>query len=187
MTTCVMRIRLLFCLCVFVRAVHGAAAADDTLRVAVFDCDATPPAGSALTYDPMKEAGVLTLRSRGIVLAGSGQPIVLCAVDWIGIANAGHDAFRDALAEAAGTTRERVAIHCLHQHDAPICDFSSGKILAAQGLGPLIFDEAITRPAIARTAAALKAAVTSARPVTHVGYGAGSRRTGRLKPPDHGP
>jgi len=137
----------------------------------VFDCDATPPAGSALTYDPMKEAGVLTLRSRGIVLAGSGQPIVLCAVDWIGIANAGHDAFRDALAEAAGTTRERVAIHCLHQHDAPICDFSSGKILEAHGLGPLIFDEVITRPAIARTATALKAAVTSARPVTHVGYG----------------
>ena len=42
-----------------------------------------------------------------------GEPIVLCAVDWIGIANEGHDAFRDALAEAAGTTRDRVAVHTL--------------------------------------------------------------------------
>ena len=31
-----------------------------------------------------------------------GPPIVLCAIDWVGIGNTGHDAFRDALARAAG-------------------------------------------------------------------------------------
>jgi hypothetical protein len=35
----------------------------------------------------------------------------------------------------------------------------------------MIFSEAITRPAIERTAAALRSALASARPVTHAGYG----------------
>ena len=74
------------------------------LKLAVFDVDATPPLGSAMAYDPVKRLDELTLRCRGIVLTGAGKPIVLCAVDWIGIANEGHDAFRDALAAAAGTT-----------------------------------------------------------------------------------
>src|SRR6187399_1035773 len=95
----------------------------DPLRLATFDVDATPPIGSRLAYDPVTNTWNLGLRARGIVLLGAGQPIVLCAVDWIGIANEGHDAFRRTLAEAAGTTPERVAVHALHQHDAPDCDF----------------------------------------------------------------
>ncbi len=63
-----------------------------------------------MAYDPVKRVDELTLRCRGSRL-GSGKPIVVCAVDWIGIANEGQDAFRDALAEAAGTTRRRVAVH----------------------------------------------------------------------------
>ena len=90
---------------------------DEPLKVAVFDVDATPPIGSAMAYDPVKRLDDLTLRARGVVLVGSGQPIVLCAVDWIGIANEGHDAFRVALADAAGTIPGRVAVHTLHQHD----------------------------------------------------------------------
>src|SRR4029450_3011251 len=97
-------------------AAHAADA--PTIKVATFDVDATPPLGSAMAYDPVKRLDELTLRCRGIALLGAGQPIVLCAVDWIGIANEGHDTFRDALAEAAGTTRERVAVQRLHQHDA---------------------------------------------------------------------
>jgi hypothetical protein len=150
--------------------VTGGAAAGD-LKVAVFDCDATPAVGSALAYDPMKEAGVLTLRCRGLVLTGAGDPVVLCSVDWLGIANAGHDAFRAALAEAAGTTPERVAVHAGHQHDAPVCDFSSAQLLAARRLAPPVFAEAVTRPAIERAVAAVKAGLTAARPVSHVGYG----------------
>ena len=34
----------------------------------------------------------------GMVIIGAGKPIVLCAVDWIGIANEGHDLFRERLA-----------------------------------------------------------------------------------------
>ena len=47
------------------------------------------------------------------------RPIVLCAVDWVGISGKGHEAWRKALADAARTSPDRVAVHCLHQHDAP--------------------------------------------------------------------
>src|SRR5258707_7523308 len=84
------------------------------LRVATFDVDATPPVGSMMAYDPVTNHWELGLRARGIVLLGAGEPIVLCAVDWIGIANEGHDAFCDALARGAGTSPNRVAVHSLH-------------------------------------------------------------------------
>ncbi|MGI8602631.1 MAG: hypothetical protein ACR2OZ_06480 [Verrucomicrobiales bacterium] len=141
------------------------------LRLSTFDIDATPPSGSRLTYDPMKEAGQLTLRCRGLVLQGAKAPIVLCAVDWIGVANEGHDEFRSALAAAAGTTRERVAVQALHQHDAPLCDFSSEKILRAHEQAPVIFDSNYTRPTIERAAAAVKACLERAETVTHAGFG----------------
>jgi hypothetical protein len=105
----------------------------EPVKVATFDVDATPPLGSAMAYDPVKRVDDLTLRCRGVVITGSGEPIVLCAVDWIGIANEGHDAFRAALAQAAGTTPARVAVHALHQHDAPGCDFTAEKLIKDLG------------------------------------------------------
>src|SRR5512141_2063769 len=104
-------------------------AAEAPVKLAVFDVDATPPLGSAMAYDPVKRLDELTLRCRGVVLIGAEQPIVLCAVDWIGIANEGHDVFRAELAKAAGTVPARVAVHALHQHDAPGCDFTAEKII----------------------------------------------------------
>ena len=74
------------------------------LRVGVFDVDASPPVGSPLAYDPA--TGIQTpLSCRGLVLLGSGKPIVLCAIDWIGLSNGGHLAFRQGLARGAATDR----------------------------------------------------------------------------------
>jgi hypothetical protein len=141
------------------------------LRISTFDIDATPPAGSRLTYDPMTEAGELTLRCRGIVLTGAAEPIVLCAVDWIGIANEAHDAFREALANAAGTRRERVAVHALHQHDAPMCDFAAERLLLDSGQATVVFDSKFARATIERAAGAVAAALPRAVPLTHAGFG----------------
>src|SRR6266550_6419834 len=99
------------------------------LKIATFDVDATPPVGSMMAYDKVLRQDDLTLRCRGVALLGAGEPIVLCALDWIGIANEGQDAFRQALAQAAGTSPQRVAVHCLHQHDAPECDFTAERLL----------------------------------------------------------
>src|SRR5438552_7692458 len=112
----------------------GTNSTPSTLRVATFDIDVTPPIGSMMAYDPVTNLWELGLRARGVVLLGAGDPIVLCAVDWIGIANEGQDAFRIALSRAAGTSPQRVAAHTLHQHDAPECDFSAERILKDSGL-----------------------------------------------------
>lgn len=141
------------------------------LRAAVFDCDATPAPGSMLTYDPMIRAGELSLRCRGVVLTGDEAPVVLCAVDWIGIANEGYTEFRAALAEAAGTRPERVALHTLHQHDSPICDFTTEKILRDFNRDPGPFRPEITRPLIRRAAEALKSSLPEAVEITATGWG----------------
>ncbi len=146
-------------------------ATNSTLQVATFDVDATPPIGSLLAYDPVTNKWDLGLRARGIALLGAGEPIVLCAVDWIGIANGGHDAFVAALAQAAQTSPQRVAVHALHQHDAPDCDFSAEEILKSAGLSPAQFDSSFQRDLIARLAAALREGLQHAQPVTHLGLG----------------
>lgn len=146
--------------------------AAEPLRLATFDVDATPSLGSAMAYDPVKRVDEMTLRCRGIILLGAEQPIVLCAVDWIGIANEGHDAFRSALAEAAGTVPARVAVHALHQHDAPGCDFTAEKIIKELDVkGYTRFDGTFHRVVIQRAADAIRAALPNAHPITHYGHG----------------
>jgi hypothetical protein len=148
-------------------------AADAPLRVATFDADVTCPPGTPLCdglCPPAKEV-VDPLTARGVVILGKDKPIVLCAMDWVGVGNDGYDAFRDALARAAGTTRERVAVHCLHPHDTPGCDFEADQTLAPYGLGGKLFDPAFARTAIRRVAAAVAAAVQHPRTVTHIGVG----------------
>ena len=144
----------------------------EPVKVATFDVDATPPLGSAMAYDTVKRLDDLTLRCRGVVITGSGDPIVLCAVDWIGIANEGHDAFRLALAKAAGTTPARVAVHALHQHDAPGCDFTAEKLIKELGVkGYPRFEGDFQRLVIARAAEGIARALPTAREATHWGWG----------------
>jgi hypothetical protein len=82
--------------------------------------------------------------------------------------------FREALAEAAGTEPSRVAVHALHQHDAPRCDFSSEELLRQQyGLSGAGFDPAWAKSVISSAAQAVRAAVKEARPVSHLGLGQG--------------
>jgi len=142
-----------------------------SLRIATFDVDATPPIGSMMAYDPVTNRWDLGLRARGIVLLGAGEPIVLCAVDWIGIANEGHDAFREALARAAGTSPQRVAIHTLHQHDAPDCDFSAERILKQAGQDARQYDGSFQRQVISNLDTAVRESLPRAQPVTHLGLG----------------
>lgn len=146
-------------------------AAAGPLRVAAFDTDVTPPVGTRMAYDPVTNTWDMGLRARGVVLLGAGEPIVLCAVDWIGIANEGHDAFRQALATAAGTTPGRVAVHTLHQHDAPDCDFGAEKILKDEGIDALNFEGTFQREALNRLATAVRESLPRAQAVTEIGLG----------------
>jgi hypothetical protein len=160
---------LLLCIVLFMapQCVLGA-----EVKLATFDVDATPPLGWSMAYDPVKRVDELTLRCRGIVLLGAGEPIVLCALDWIGIANEGHEAFRIELAKAAGTVPGRVAVHALHQHDAPGCDFTAERLIRELGIkGYERFDSAFPRLVLKRATTAIQAALPKAAVVTHWGWG----------------
>ncbi len=155
--------------------VAGLGAAEPTatnvVSVAVFDIDATPPIGSLMAYDPVTNKWDLGLRARGIVLQGAGKPIVLCAIDWIGIANEAHEAFCAGLAEAAGTSPDRVAVHTIHQHDAPDCDFSAEKLLKNAGQSPRQFESSFQRQVLRDLERAVRDSLAKAQPVTHLGLG----------------
>jgi hypothetical protein len=158
-------------------ALPSAASASGTepLRVACFQADITPPLGSPLCCGLVKPAKeiVTPLTARGVILLGAGQPIVLCALDWAGIANESYDTFREEIAQATGTTRDRVALHALHPHDAPGSDFSAERLLAKYGLGGRMSNAEADRQALRRIAEAAKRALAAAQPVTQVGFGAG--------------
>jgi hypothetical protein len=137
------------------KAVKAQDMAGSGLKLATFDVDATPPVGYQMAYNPVSRTWDLSLRARGIVLLGAGQPVVLLAVDWAGIYNDIQDEFKRALASAAGTIPSRVAVHTLHQHDAPVGNMQTDFVL---GL-------------IHRLEIAIRTSIDNAQPITHVGTG----------------
>jgi hypothetical protein len=147
--------------------------AAEPLRIATFEADITPPPGSPLCDALVQPVRAVDdpLKARGIVLLPEGEPVVLCALDWVGIGNGGYDSFREALAKAAGTQRERVAVHCLHQHDAPGCDFAADDLLKPHGLDNQLFNVAFAREAQQRIASAIVESCKSPQSVTHVSLG----------------
>ncbi|HDP35698.1 MAG TPA: hypothetical protein ENN29_11390, partial [Candidatus Hydrogenedentes bacterium] len=148
-------------------AAQGGAA----VSVATFDVDVTPPVGADMAYDPVIQTWDMSLRARGIVLTGADAPIVLCAIDWIGIGNEGYDVFRETLADAAGTTPDRVALHCVHQHDAPGCDFSAERLLKEHNIDASRYEGDFARSALARLEQAVRDALPRAQRATHLGLG----------------
>ncbi len=144
-----------------------------SLRLAPFRFDVTPPMGHSLCGGWIKpvEAVDDTLEAIGVVITGAGAPIVLCAVDWTGLLNDAHIQWRAALAEAAGTTPERVAVQCVHQHNAPFACLESERVVQAQGDLPHIVDLAFYCECLARGKAAIAEALPKARPLTHIAHG----------------
>jgi hypothetical protein len=162
-----------------------AAGSKASLRIAPFRFDVTPPVGHPLSGGWITPAVDCEdpLEAIGFVLLGAGKPIVVCVVDWTGILNEAHIAWRAALAQAAGTTPDRVAVHCVHQHDALFVCLHAERLVAAQGDGLRVVDMEFFNQCLDRARAAVKAALPQARPVTHVAHGearvekvAGNRR-----------
>lgn len=151
----------------------GSATSAAEPAIATFSVDVTPPIGAPLCDGlvPVADAVDDPLFARGIVLFGDEKPVVLCAVDWVGIGNTGHDRWREALAKAAGTTADRVAVHCLHQHDAPGYDEMAEEMLAQVGLSGKQYDVNFARKSIERVAEAVTAASLKKQPITHYGIG----------------
>jgi hypothetical protein len=155
---------------------HAAPAVSaNNLKIATFKFDATPPIGHGCCGGWIKPIEVVDdpMEALGFVLLGTGDPIVICVVDWTGILNEAHVAWRTALAEAAGTTPDRVSVHCVHQHNAPMACIEAEKIIAAQGDLPHLLDLPFLDQCLAKAKSAVAPALKNPQPVTHIASGQG--------------
>ena len=145
----------------------------EPLKVATFEFDVTPPLGSPLCEGAVQNAKRIDdpLMCRGIIFLSDERPIVLCGVDWVGISGSGHQAWRKALAESAGTTPDRVAVHCLHQHDAPGFDPDAEDLMVARNQPGQGYRPGFDQIVFERAARAIKTALTQPKLVTHIGLG----------------
>ncbi len=142
-------------------------------QLARFKVNATPPNGHPLCGGWIRAAECVDdpLWLTGIVLLGADRPIVLASLDWTGVQNESHRLWTEALADAAGTTPDRVALHCVHQHNAPFVDREGNAILRKLGAAPLLQDDAFVDDLVRRSAASVREALRSARPVNRLNVG----------------
>ncbi|HEY1860884.1 MAG TPA: hypothetical protein VGG61_11045 [Gemmataceae bacterium] len=143
------------------------------LHLATFAADVTPPNGHPLCggwIEPVKGVDD-PLHAFGVVLLGMGRPVVLCAVDWCGLRNEANRAWRDALAKATHTVAENVAVHCVHQHNAPFADIEAERLIEEVKEGAPSLDLKFFDKVVQQTADAAKASLEKTVPFTNIGIG----------------
>jgi hypothetical protein len=144
------------------------------VHLSTFRVDASPPVGHPLCGGWIKSVVAVDdpLWLKGVVLTDvGGPPIVLAALDWTGVMDESHRIWTEALARAAQTTTDRVALHCVHQHNAPFVDREGNALLRKAGADPLLGDDQFFDALVARSAEAVRAAMMDPQPVTHVRLG----------------
>src|SRR6516164_5619432 len=135
-------------------------------HLAKFGSDVTPPLGHPLCggwIEPVRGFDD-PLRAVGVILLGQGEPIVLCAVDWCGIRNDANRTWREALAKAAHTRSENVAVHCVHPHNAPFADTEAQRLLETVPGAPPSLDLRFFRRVVQQSAEAAKKALANTTP-----------------------
>ena len=164
-----MRIRAIAVVCILFAHLPAWAA----YEIAAFSADVTIPLGHACMGGGILTAQQIVdpLEARGVVILGAEKPFVLLSVDWCEVRNDAYDRFREVIAEAASTTRDRVLISCTHVHDAPVVDFTAQKLLDEVGLHRSLCDAKFAEDCFQRTAAALRDSLQFKHAITH--YGAG--------------
>lgn len=157
----------------FSSTANGSPQSTSDLKIATFRFDVTPPTGHALCGGWIKpvEAVDDPLEAIGYVLQGHGEPIVVCIVDWTGLLNSAHMKWRQAIAEAAGTTVDRVTVHVVHQHNAPFACLDADQIIAAQGDLPLTIEKDFFDNCLRSARTSVQQAMQAPVPVTHIASG----------------
>ena len=142
-------------------------------QLSMFSEDVTIPLGHrCMGVLPTKSRSIADpLEARGFVLHGNVSPIVVVAVDWCEIRNGAYDEWRDAIAAVADTTRERVLVTSLHQHDTPVVDSGAARILRNAGLANELYDESFHHEVVKRVANSVRKSMSNSKKITHVGTG----------------
>ena len=152
----------------------GQAAAENlqvSLHVSTFSCDATPPLGHPLCGGWIRplEAVDDPLLAKGIVLKDAGGTYVLCSIDWCELRNDAYDLFRDKIATAAKTSPSRVAVQCIHAHNAPFTDARAQEIVDQVDNAPVHADLEFLEETASRVARSVEEACERWGVATHVG------------------
>ncbi len=170
---------------------RSAAASQQSWELATFEAEITIPVGHACMgggvadakeiVDPLWAKGFVlrptnagkqdAADSRSVSRKAADFPLVVVALDWCQCNNDSYDRWREVLAEAAGTTRQRVFLATVHQHDAPICDLRAQELLDQVGRKGWNCDPEFHEQAVQRAAEALRNALNKPRRVTHIGLG----------------
>ena len=106
--------------------------ADDSagLKIVTFKVDVTPPIGDPLAYVPNEKVETPIYVS-GIVLDDGKTRAVWVSCDFIGIYGESYVVWLEMLAKQAGTVRENIFLHSVHQHDSirwnPECNPKEGE------------------------------------------------------------
>jgi hypothetical protein len=143
------------------------------LRLASFSADVTPPISAPLFNAVRARSIADPLEAHGVAFTGAGRPLVLVAVDWCEIRNESYERWRSVLAQAANTSKDRVLVSCVHQHDAPYSDYIAQRLLKENGVIEGLCNPDYDEQALGRVATALSKSLEHSRPITHVGTGQG--------------
>ncbi len=108
------------------------------------------------------------LELRGIVLRADERTFVIAAIDYCGICNTSDETLRGAMARAAGTTIDRVALQSLHQHSAPILDADAVRFLHGERSEQFSQHLKFTEDIASRTATAIAESIKRLQPVTKI-------------------
>jgi hypothetical protein len=151
------------------------ASGKNQFQLATFRFDVTPPIGHSLCGGWIKPVEGVddSLEAIGLIILGLEKPIVLCAVDWTGLLNDANRRFREVIADAVGTTADRVAAHCVHQHNAPFACLNAQDIVGMQEGLPHIVRVDYFEEVLERAERAARAALAHAQPLTEVATGSG--------------
>jgi len=138
-----------------------------------FKVDITPPLGHSLCGGWIKPATKIgtPLYGYGLIIQGPEAPVVMLAMDWTGILNESHIEFTKAIAQAAHTTPERVALHCVHQHNAPFVDGGAQKLVSEQKDLPASFDVTWFKSIQEKVTKAIVESLKKLQPLTHMHTG----------------
>ncbi|MCL2709825.1 MAG: twin-arginine translocation signal domain-containing protein [Planctomycetaceae bacterium] len=91
--------------------------APSRLKIVTFKVDVTPPVGEPLAYDPNEKVETPIYVS-GIVLDDGNTRAVWVSCDYLYICGESYDVWTEMIATQAGTVKENVFHHSVHQHDS---------------------------------------------------------------------
>lgn len=148
-----------------------APSAPPPLRLAAFQCDATPDPGEPNIWVQPVTSVLDPLFVKGVVLEHAGRRHVLAAIDWCGVGGETDLLLRSALARGAGAGPARVALQSVHQHAAPYIDGDGYRLLAQTWPRALRMSDAFLRKLASRMQQAVHQAAARLQVFDQIGVG----------------